>query len=152
MMQHKTTTSMYYLILGISLITILISAQSYSTDRNLYQLHAQYRYINDTDSIIEVRGYSMSIALNPKQEFAVKNSPEGPEHPTPNNFHPPFWGSTVVIFNNYKCDTLQQGDVLGEGEGILGRDNYIIEKLSERSYKFTYHFTVEDFLDATPCQ
>ena len=150
-MKHKTTTLMSYLILGISLLSIFITAQS-CTDEGNYQLYGDYIYINDTDSVIEVKG-PYGFVINPQEEHTIKISPEGPEHPTvhDDNYDPVFKNLTVVVFNNNLCDTLHEGKEGGTDEGILGIDNYTSEKVSDRYFKFTYHFTDEDFVDAVPC-
>ncbi len=146
----QKTISMTYFIFGISLLSVLISAQSCSTVE--YRADAKYVYINDTASTIEVKGRH-SFVLNPQEEYAFQHVVDGAkENMTPNDFIPPFGDYAVVISNN-KCDTLQPlYPYKGVKEGLLGIENYTSEKLGHNNFKFTYHFTEEDFVDAKPCE
>src|SRR6478752_4142928 len=105
-MKQKTTLK-FYLILGISIISIFISAQSCSTTE--YRADAEYVYTNDTDSIIEVKGL-YPFVIKPQEEHVIKQVVDGSsENMIPTDYVSPF-GDYAIIISNNKCKTLQPGD------------------------------------------
>lgn len=145
---ERKTTWMRCLLIGISLLIILAFVQC--KKRVDYFVRGDFVYVNSTDSVIEVKG-DETFVLKPDEQHVIKESGEGPEIVTTESYVAPF-SSAMVIYNSNKCDTLASGPGLGKGEGPLGINNYVSEKVGERHFKFTYTFTNADFADAKPCK
>lgn len=147
-MQQKPTWK-HYLMLGISLLfTILFNQCKKKVD---YTVLGTFVYINSTDSIIEIRNSQYNLVIQPNTSNQILIDGEGPEKVNEDSYVPPM-NSSILIFNNFKCDTLNTGDKIGNGEGILGIKNYTFEKIAERNYKFTYTFNTNDLQKAKPCK
>ncbi|MBE7648884.1 hypothetical protein [Tenacibaculum finnmarkense] len=137
---------MHCLHIGISLVFILLFAGCYSeVDCNVI---SNFTYINNTSYTIETE---IGI-INPNSKIFIKEEGLGTCNIKSDEFVPPFLGNTKVIFDNIKCLTYQSGEEVGLGEGIIGIDNYVSNKISNNHYNFTYTFTEEEYNKAVDCE
>jgi len=140
---------MRYLTLGISLVALFTTLSC--KKKADYLVKGIYVYINDTDSLIDVKSGVYDFKVNPKQSYTIEQVGDGSKDATEKSFVPPMT-SAILIFNDSKCDTLDSGLKVGKGEGILGIENYTSEKMGERYYKFIYIFTEVDYNKAVLCE
>jgi hypothetical protein len=146
---RQKTTWMRYLTLGTSIVALL---STISCKKNVdYFVTGTFAYINNTDSLIEVKGGTYDFKINPNESHSINQAGEGPKEVNEKSYVSPIL-SAVLIFNNSKCDTLDSGLNLRNGVGITGIENYTSEKVGERHYKFTYTFTEEDYNKAVLCE
>ena len=143
-MQQKITW-MRFSALGISFIGVL--AATNCKKRVDYLAIGTYVYVNNTDSLIEVKNAPYLFTIKPKESHTIEQSGDGSKDLTEKNYVAPFTGGQVIIYGNKMCDTL-----FVSKEGISGIENYKSEKIAERHYKFTYNFTDTDYKKAVPCK
>lgn len=144
-MVQKTIWMLYLIIGGIS---ILFSTSC--TDTTEYIVKADFIYFNDTDHVIQLES---SQKINPNNSFKITIESEGGKNITQESYVPPypFGEGSIIKYDDIKCDFLNSGIKVGQGEGPAGIQNYEFKKLSERYYEFIYHFTEEQFEQAENC-
>jgi hypothetical protein len=110
-----------------------------------------YVYVNNTDSLIEVKSGVYNFSINPNEFHTIEQTGDGSKNISEEDYVPPMT-SAGIIYASTKCDTLDTGVKVGKGEGILSLENYKSEKVGDRHYKFTYTFTDIDYKKAVPCK
>jgi len=142
-MEQKTIW-MRYLIIGV--ISIFASC----TKITEYVVKADYIYINETNHIIELLS---SETIKPNDTLKITFEGDGGKNITETSYVPqyPFGEGSTIKYDNLKCDFLNSGLKVGQGEGPSGIQNYEWKKISERYYEFTYHFTEEEYNQAEDC-
>lgn len=101
-----------YSLIGISLVTILIAKSC--TKRADYAVKGTYVYVNQTDSLIGIKSGVYDFSIAPKNSYTIEELGDSEKNTSEKNYVPPMT-SAVVIFNNFKCDTLDRGSKAGEG-------------------------------------
>ena len=161
-MQQKTTW-MHYLLTGISVLTLLlISSCEGETE---YRMTVDLEFINSTDSTISFDIYEdisssnqSEVTLVPKSKsptFSYEYSGVS-EFVTPENCcnsflinvysNEEFGGSSkVIVLNDTLCVTH-----FNEKSTLI--ENYNVEVISERHFKYTYSFVASDFSNAENCE
>lgn len=91
-----------------------------------YRVRADFIYLNETSHTIQLIAVEPFV-LASNEEYIIKIDTEGGKNISADSYAPPFLDG-VLIYDNVKCDTLNPGSVVGEGEGPAGIANYESKK------------------------
>jgi len=146
-MEWKTTW-MRFLMLGIfSLFLIGFSCKKIEPD-----MDGEYVYINSTNHTISfLTPHVNSFKLLGLQTHLIKLYEIARKKTRPETYGTPFnnTDSEVIQFDGNKCLTMTSSN--SSENSLLNISNYSVEKIDNRTYKFTYTFTEADYNRATTC-
>jgi hypothetical protein len=128
----------------ISIITLFSGCA-----RNECGSGVEFVFINNSDYSVEI--VSLDLVLEPDETTLVHSSIEGPCGKL-EGICPLFQEGTISFNNGEKCWVLDAGSRACQGDGPAGSDNYVFERLNDRSYKMTYTFVNEQYVQAEICE
>ena len=145
MPMERKTTWMRFLMLGVFSLFFGLSCKKIEPD-----MSAEYIYINSTNHAISFftpHVYSFKL-LGLKTHLIKETQPTGKKTGA-EKFETPFNNSSslVIQFDGNKCLTMTNSSE----NSLLNISNYSVEKIDNRTYKFTYTFTEADYNRATTC-
>jgi len=144
-------TWIHYLFIGLIINSLFF--QSCGKIRKEYNQVAEFVYVNQTNYTIKFDNGALTIIIKPKENILFKVADGANEVVNESSFKntpKPF-----DTYGNYKLvyfDSLKCLDISQEMEhNPTDLKNYVAERISERTYKFTYTFTEADYNRAVTC-
>ena len=140
---------MRYIYLGLFIgLSILASCKKNTS----WTMKGDFYFVNETShNITYAQSGLEEFNIPPKSSIFITESQDGREEVKPTYYHSPLIrqgikNSLIVKFDNSKClETFDRKNT------PLNIENYISEKIAERTFKFTYTFTEADYDAATVC-
>lgn len=146
MQQHNTW--MRYLTLGL----IISSITFFSACKKVnYAQFGEFYFVNETNHSISFEKGLEQFNLAPKAVFFIKQTQDSGKDPSVSIYQSPIMklsnGLVNIKFDMNKCIAV----TYYTEHSILDIKNFISEKISKRTYKFTYTFTEADYNRAVTC-
>ncbi len=158
-MEHKITW-MRYLVIGISLPTIILLASC----RKEYTVQVDFIYINETPYGVSYNYIALDnsdtinlFKLEAETQKIIVVGGDGGADKNPNietcceGYLDDLQGhgfAILVIFDDLKCITYEEGEGPTTTNILNGYEKRVV---AERHFEFTYRFTEEQFNDAELC-